>query len=361
MGRKTAGLACVCIASPRAAIIDANLAANAAAVLAANLAANFSMGDLGMNLPALLVLAGAAAFSASVLAQQPAWQPAPGHLTLRVWPGVAPGEPANPPAEVDTTTAKDGLVAGKPVIRLGNVSVPTLTLYKPTGPNSGAAVVVFPGGGYHILAMDLEGTEVCDWLNSAGVTCVLLKYRVPDSGPYPKYAAALQDAQRAMGLVREHAEEWGIDPKRVGVLGFSAGGHLVAALSNHYEQRIYEPVDGADKLSCRPDFAILIYPAYIALPKENFAPNPDIQPTANTPPSFMVQAEDDPVHVENATLYFSELKNAKVPAELHVYAQGGHGYGLRRTALPITAWPQLAETWLHTIGVLPAAFRIGRG
>jgi acetyl esterase/lipase len=273
-----------------------------------------------------------------------------------VWPGVAPGALANPPAEADTTTAKDNLIAGRPLIRLGNVSVPTLTLYKARGGSSGPgpALVVFPGGGYNILAIDLEGTEVCDWLNAAGVNCVLLKYRVPNSGPYPKSTAALQDAQRAMGLVREHAAEWGIDAKRVGVLGFSAGGHLAAALSTHFDQRLYDPVDEADKLSCRPDFAIIIYPGYLALADKNFASNPDISPTADTPPTFIVQAEDDPVHVENALVYFQQLKNAKVPAELHIYAQGGHGYGLRRTALPVTAWPQAAETWLHTIGVLAA-------
>jgi acetyl esterase/lipase len=182
---------------------------------------------------------------------------------------------------------------------------------------------------------------------------VLLKYRVPASGPYPKSPAALQDAQRAVGLVREHAAEWNIDPKRVGVLGFSAGGHLTAAISTHYDKRLYDPVDAADQLSCRPDFAVVVYPGYLANDKENMATNPDIEPTAQTPPTFIVQAEDDPVHVENATNYFLQLKKAKVPAELHVYADGGHGYGLRRTALPVTTWPQTVEVWLHTIKMLP--------
>ncbi|MDR3727807.1 MAG: alpha/beta hydrolase [Terracidiphilus sp.] len=302
----------------------------------------------------LLLLAAAVAFSTSVLAQQPAWQPAPGHLTLPVWPGLAPGAAANSPAEVDTTTTKDNLIAGKPLVRLGNVSTPTLTLYSPQGKNTGAAVVVFPGGGYRILAIDLEGTEVCEWLNSSGISCVLLKYRVPDTGPYPKSPAALQDAQRALGLVRSHAAEWKIDPNRIGVLGFSAGAHLAAALSTHFEQRLYDPIDAADKLSCRPDFAVVVYPGYLALADKNFAPNADINPTAATPPSFVVQAEDDPVHVENAVVYYLALKNAKVPAELHIYAEGGHGYGLRRTALPVTTWPQSVETWLRTIKVLPA-------
>jgi acetyl esterase/lipase len=301
----------------------------------------------------LLVFA-AVVICSSLFAQGPAWQPAPGHVTLPVWPHGAPGAQPHPAPEIDTTTAKDGLVAGKPVIRLGNVTSPTLTLYTPKGKNTGAAVVVFPGGGYHILAIDLEGTEVCDWLNSAGITCVLLKYRVPDSGPYPKSSAALQDAQRALGIVRTHASDWHIDPHRVGVLGFSAGAHLAAALSTHFEKRLYDPVDAADQLSCRPDFAVIVYPGYLALADQNFAPNPDIHVTDKTPPFFIVQAEDDGVHVENAIVYFLALKNAKVPAELHLYAQGGHGYGLRRTALPVTTWPRSVETWFRTIQILPA-------
>jgi acetyl esterase/lipase len=302
-----------------------------------------------------ILLAAVTAISSTVLAQPSGYPPSPDHLAIPVWPGLAPGAPTNLPPEVDTNTAKDGLIAGRPIIRLTNVVAPTLTLYKAkdvTGPRP--AIVVFPGGGYRILAIDLEGTEVCDWLNSAGITCVLLKYRVPDSGPFPKSTAALQDAQRAMGLVRQHAAEWGIDPNRIGVLGFSAGGHLSAAISNLYEKRLYDPIDDADKLSCRPDFSVVVYPGYMANADQNFAPNADIHPTANTPPTFIVQAEDDPVHVENAVVYFMQLKAAKVPAELHVYAQGGHGYGLRRTALPVTTWPQEVEKWLHTNKILPA-------
>jgi acetyl esterase/lipase len=295
----------------------------------------------------------------SLVSQTPAWQPAPGHITMPIWPQGAPdtaAAAATAPAEVDTTTAKDNLIAGKPLVRLGNVSTPTITLYKSTKANGATpATVVFPGGGYRILAIDLEGTEVCDWLNSAGITCVLLKYRVPDSGPYPKSSAALQDAQRAVGMVRQQAAEWGIDPKRVGVLGFSAGGHLAAPLSTHFDKRLYDSVDAADRLSCRPDFAVVIYPGYLALAEQNMAPNPEIHPTAETPPTIVVQAEDDPVHVENATTYLLALKNAQVPAELHIYAEGGHGYGLRRTDLPVTAWPLLVEKWLHTIKMLPSA------
>jgi acetyl esterase/lipase len=289
-------------------------------------------------------------FVCCVFAQKPVWEPAAGHITLALWPHPA----ANAPAEVDATTAKDPLIAGKPIVRLGNVSNPTITLYSPSGKNTGAAVVVFPGGGYHILAIDLEGTEVCDWLNSIGVTCVLLKYRVPDSGPFPKSSAALEDAQRAVGMVRQHAAEWHIDEKRIGVLGFSAGAHLAAALSTHFDKRLYDPIDAADQLSCRPDFEVIVYPGYLALSEQNFAANSEIKVTDKNPPAFIVQAEDDPVHVENSTVYFLALKQAKVPAELHLYAKGGHGYGLRHTELPVTSWPQLVEVWLHTIQVLPA-------
>lgn len=272
---------------------------------------------------------------------------------MDLWPHGAPGAEPNASPEVDTTTSKDKPVTGKPVIRLGNVSQPTLTVYTPPGKNTGAAIVVFPGGAYRILAIDLEGTEVCDWLNSVGITCVLVKYRVPDSGPYPKSSAALQDAQRALGIVRSRASEWHIDPNRIGVLGFSAGAHLAAALSTHFDQRLYNPVDAADQVSCRPDFAVIVYPGYLALAEQNLAPNSEIHVTSQTPQSFIVQAEDDPVHVENSTVYFLALKNAKVPAEMHIYAGGGHGYGLRRTELPITAWPKLVETWLQTIHVTP--------
>jgi acetyl esterase/lipase len=301
------------------------------------------------------VFAAAIAAAQSQPAASTGWQPPADKPTLTLWPNGAPGPQTSTGAEHDTTKPTDNLIMGRPVVRLGDVSVPTITLYAaPSGmnQNSGAAVVVFPGGGYQILAMDLEGTEVCDWLNSIGVNCLLVKYRVPGSGPYPKSAAALQDAQRAMGVVREHAAEWKIDPKRVGVLGFSAGGHLAAALSTHYDQRLYPAVDGADQLSCRPDFAIIIYPGYLALSEKDFEFNPDIPVTASTPPAFLVQAEDDPVHVENAIEYFMALKKAGVPAELHVYAKGGHGYGLRPGPDAVTQWPALARTWLYTIHVL---------
>ncbi len=302
----------------------------------------------------LILLACTTCAVSNLAAQQPAWQPASGHTETPIWPDGAPdAKPAAGP-EVDTTTSKDPLIAGKPVIRLGNVATPTITVYSPKDKNTGTAVIVFPGGGYTILAIDLEGTEVCDWLTSTGITCVLLKYRVPDSGPYPKSAAALEDAQRALGLVRSHAVEWHIDPHRIGVLGFSAGAHLAAALSTHFDQRLYQPVDAADQVSCPPDFAVIVYPGYLALANQNFALNPEIHVTRETPPTFLLQTEDDRVaHVESSLAYYAALKSANVPVEMHLYTEGVHGYGLRRTALPVTGWPQLVETWLHTIKMLP--------
>jgi acetyl esterase/lipase len=267
---------------------------------------------------------------------------------IELWKGTAPGDQGDLGEEHDTTKPKDNLVAGKPVIRLGNVSKPTISLYRPpVGKDTGAAVVVCPGGGYNILAMDLEGTEVCDWLNSLGITAVLLKYRVPKRAGLEKYAAPLQDAQRALGLVRYRATEWGIAPKRIGVLGFSAGGHLAAALSNNYEQRTYPPVDDADAASCRPDFTLLIYPAYLTVKEENDKLAPEMNITSNTPPTFIVMAENDPVRVETALFYSLALRKAKVPLELHIYPTGGHGYGLRPAKDRVTTWPQRAAEWLE--------------
>jgi acetyl esterase/lipase len=271
---------------------------------------------------------------------------------IPLWPGQAPGEKAALGEEKDMTKPTDGQIAGKPVIRLGNVSTPTLTLYRaPKEKNTGAAVVVFPGGGYHILAMDLEGTEVCEWLNSIGVNAVLVKYRVPKRANVERHGPPLQDAQRALGLVRQHAAEWGIDPKRVGVIGFSAGAHLSAAVSAA-TQRTYEMVDPADKLTSRPDFTMLIYPAYLTLKDEPDKQPAEVAVTTNTPPVFITMTQDDPIGVENALRYSLALKQAKVPFELHVYPKGGHGYGLRRTDNPLTAWPDRAAEWMKSQGLL---------
>ena len=300
---------------------------------------------------------------ASLHPQTALWQPSPGHTQIPIWPHTPPDlQKVNGPERAEIGTDPKGFIAGKPATAIYNVTRPTITVYWPKAHNTGTAVVVFPGGGYEILAIDLEGTEVCDWLVQKGITCILLKYRVPAPhktqywGAYPESPIALEDAQRAIGLVRLHAAEWHIDPHKIGVLGFSAGGHLVAAASVH-TARIYKPVDAADKLSCRPDFAIAIYPGHLSMGDKQLTHpqlNPDIAAhlTKNAPPTFILQNEDDHVDGINQSLvYYIALKNAGVPAELHIYAQGGHAFGLRPTKLPATHWPALVETWLNTIGI----------
>ncbi len=295
-------------------------------------------------------------------AQKSGWQPSPGHTQVAIWPGTAPD--AQPVAGPETSAReKDELVAGKPWVYVERVSRPTMTVYSPKGKNTGAAVAVFPGGGYQILAIDLEGTEVCDWLTAKGITCVLLKYRVPNTGPHwekqcdcqvnPKAPMALEDAQRTLGLVRFHAAEWHIDPHKIGVLGFSAGGHLVTDISTHFDKRLYAAIDAADKESCRPDFAVALYPGHLWISSKDFELNPEVPVTRQTPPTFLLQAENDPVDsVNNSLVYYIALKKAGVPVEMHLYAQGGHAFGLRRTKFPITRWPELVETWLGTIGMI---------
>jgi acetyl esterase/lipase len=300
----------------------------------------------------------AAPAAASATAAEPTPMP--------LWPGVAPGDKGDIGEERDTTKPDPKAPPEKQgVIRLGNVSKPTITVFKPAADkDTGAAVVVCPGGGYGILAYNLEGTEICQWLNSVGVTGVLLKYRVPVRQGLPRHVPPLQDVQRAIGLVRQHAGEWKIDPARVGVLGFSAGGHLAAAVSNNYAERSYPAVDDADKLPCRPDFAVLVYPAYLVAeaPKVKGEPPPkvdvsklaaELPVTKDTPPTFIAMTQDDPIKIENAYAYALALKAAKVPAELHVYAAGGHGYGLRAGKNPVsTAWPQRAAEWMGAMGWL---------
>ena len=292
-------------------------------------------------------------FSGIPCIAQTAWQPSPGHSQLPIWPGAIPHAQAVKGPETSGPASKR-LVAGKPWTFVAQVSQPTLTVYPPRNRSSEAAVVVFPGGGYNVLAMDLEGSEACDWVTSSGMTCVLLKYRVPcaKSGPYRNCLTALQDAQRTLGLVRHRAAEWHIDPHRIGVLGFSAGGHMAVALSTQFEQRLYPAVDAADAESCRPDFAVVLYPGHLAVPEKDFALNPDIVVTGKTPPTFLLHAQDDPVDpVENSLVYFSALRKAGVPAEMHLYIEGGHAFGLRRTASPITRWPDLLGAWLQSIGM----------
>lgn len=284
------------------------------------------------------------------------WQPSPGHEQVPIWPGAVPNALRDPkPESVGPPPGREWWP------RANDVSRPTMTVYAPTGRNTGVAVVVFPGGGYQFLAMDSEGTEICDWLISRGITCVLLKYRVPDSGPtrkgghmyYPKVQTALQDAQRTLGLVRQHAPQWHVDPHKIGVIGFSAGGHLAAAVSTRFAQRTYLPADAADQASCRPDFAIVVYPGHLWTPGTELTLRSDIRVPADAPPTFLLHAEDDPVDpVKHSLTYYAALQKAGVPAEMHLYAQGGHAFGLRPTKLPIGRWPTLVEQWLLTIGML---------
>jgi acetyl esterase/lipase len=295
----------------------------------------------------------------SAHAETVVWQPSAGQTQIPIWPGAAPDAPPVPGAE--TVTLSEGLLAGKPVTSVTNVTQPTMTVYAPEGKNTGAAVVVIPGGGFQILAIDFEGTEICDWLTSKGITCVLLKYRVP-SAPYvwqcdcrPHNLSisvpSLQDVQRTMRLVRFHAAQWHLDPHKVGVLGFSAGGYLTAEISTNFERRLYPPVDAADKESSRPDFAMPIYPGHLATADGKL--NPNVPVSSKTPPTFLVQAEDDYVDgVKQSLVYYAALAKARVPVEMHLYANGGHAFGLRRTEFPITEWPRLAEVWLRTIGII---------
>jgi len=266
---------------------------------------------------------------------------------LKLWPATAPGRIAADGNERDTSEPNKGLVAGKTVIRLGHVSEPTITVYPaPLDRNTGAAVVIFPGGGYHILAYDLEGTEVAEWLNSIGVTAVLLKYRVPKPNGEPAPIEPLQDAQRALSLVRSRAAEWNIDPARIGVLGFSAGGHLAARLSTNYDERAYAAVDEIDSVSCRPDFTLLIYPAYLFDKTSDELISSTLPLDEQTPAMFLTMARDDPVDSENVLRFALAMKRAQRPIELHLYNTGGHGFGLRRTDSAATTWTDPAATWL---------------
>jgi acetyl esterase/lipase len=272
-------------------------------------------------------------------------------LTIDVWPALPPGEKSAIAAE-KLLDVKPGQLSRK---QITNVSHPTLTVCRPAREKAtGAAVLIAPGGGYNILAWDLEGEEVADWLNSIGVTGIILKYRVPRRNGTPGDSPppqALMDAQRALSLVRSKAAAWGIDPKRIGMLGFSAGGHLTAWAATNFDQRTYDPIDDVDKGSCRPDFAVLVYPAYLVQKgKEDLAP--DIRVSKETPPVFFAHAGDDPVTVESSVRTYLALKRAGVPAELHVYASGGHGFGLRPSNMPCATWPQRCAEWLTAQGLL---------
>lgn len=317
-------------------------------------------------------------FANNTIGSAQTWQPV-GATQIPIWPTAAPDSQPVPGPEI--AKLKPGKALGSHWTEVENVTVPTLTRFAPKGHNTGAAVLVFPGGGYQILAIDTEGTELCDLLTEQGITCFVLKYRVttagpyPYSGPYPESPMALEDAQRALGLVRFHAAEWAIDPHKIGVIGFSAGGHLVAALSTHFKTRIYTPIDAADQLSCRPDFAAPIYPGHMHLKNAiddakkgkssykfpaqllkadaDLTLNPELPVAADAPPTFLLQNEDDNVDsVYDALSYYIALKKAGVKAEMHLYAEGGHAFGVRPTKLAVSVWPALLQRWLRSIGII---------
>lgn len=267
---------------------------------------------------------------------------------ILLFPKGAPGEMTKLIEKADTDGGKTG---GETVLRVTNVGEPTITIYHaPDEIASGSAMVVCPGGGYNILAYGLEGDEVCEWLNNLGITAVLLKYRVPRREGLAKHEAPLQDVQRAMGYVRANAENLHVDAKRIGVMGFSAGGHLAAMVSNNFMKRTYPVVDATDKVSCRPDFCLLVYPAY--LDGENFQLAPELKVSSVTPPTMLIQAEDDKSYINSSLFYYYALKEAGVPAWMHLYSQGGHGYGLRDTGVAVNEWPDRAEDWFREIGVI---------
>ncbi|MEL7600083.1 MAG: alpha/beta hydrolase [Proteiniphilum sp.] len=265
-----------------------------------------------------------------------------------LFPNGAPGETGKMKQVDDLGGNK---VAGCPVLRISNVSEPTLTFYPaPADNNKGATIIVNPGGGYNILAYNLEGSEICKRFNSFGINCVLVKYRVPRREGLEKHAAPLQDLQRAIAYTRAHAAEWHIDANKIGVMGFSAGAHLSAVASTNYGERTYPKVDSFDEVSLRPDFTILVYPAYLA--GENFSISPELKVDQNTPPTILIQTEDDKSYVNSSLFYYYALKEAKVPAALHIYPSGGHGYGLRNTGHTVNEWPFRVLSWLRDIDMI---------
>ena len=291
------------------------------------------------------------------------WEPGAEGKQVPLWPeGLAIQKPeSDKPEEVGNGSR---LVAGRPWTWASNVSRPTMTIYPPKGQNARAAVLVLPGGGYAAVAMDLEGTEICDWITQKGMTCIVLKYRVPQAWRHgedhveeaPKVQLPLQDAQRAIGLLRHRASSFGIDPHKIGVIGFSAGGHLAAAVSNA-GTRTYEPVDAADREPSRPDFAILLYPGHLwdeRSPKPALELSPWVEISAKAPPTLLIHAMNDPTDdVRHSMAYGLALNDAGVPVDMRLYAKGGHAFGMRPASAPITTeWPQLVVTWLRNIDVL---------
>ncbi|HEX3313414.1 MAG TPA: alpha/beta hydrolase [Gemmataceae bacterium] len=269
---------------------------------------------------------------------------------IKLWPGKAPGETGN----VGPEEAKTGKGEKAPITSITNVSVPTISVYRPAKANDAAtAVIVAPGGGYNVLAWEHEGTQVAEWLNKIGVTAVVLKYRVPRRPDQPKGQppiGALQDAQRAVSLVRSNAKEWRVNPEHIGFLGFSAGGHLTAWVSTNFDKRSYEPIDAADKESARPDFAVLVYPGGVLVKGHPDQLTPELRVSKLTPPSLLIHAADD--HPESSITYFQELRKNGVQAEMHIYGAGGHGFGMHKTGNPSATWTDRCADWMKKQGYL---------
>jgi acetyl esterase/lipase len=289
------------------------------------------------------------------------WQPPAGLKQIPIWPGAAPDmAKVKLPPEHSETGVNPRRFAGLPVTGIYDVTTPTMTIFPARSPGNGAAMLVFPGGGFQQLAIDLEGSEACDWLTARGILCVLVKYRVPNSnhhydsdcdcGVTPKRLLALQDAQRAIRLVRSRARSLRVDPGKIGVMGFSAGGYLVAQTSNLFEPA-YSPVDAIDRVSSRPDFAVALYPGHLC--RRGGVLDPGIRVTGRTPPTFLLQAWDDPTdEICNSLVYARALDSSGVPTEVHLFAKGGHAFGLRPTGHPVDTWPSLLEHWLEEISIL---------